>query len=315
MLGSTSKIALEALLDKDNIGLEAASVKQTILNDIKEKAATWSSKIIAFFSSNGKAFLTRITNLHNAFKSKLVAAKEKLSTFKNDADVYVKAHPYKTIAAALSACVAVVSIVAFTGRMLPSVTNTKAMTQFTTSVAKKINAINWPLGEVTAKVVSGGKKLAVGITLTGAAVGVAKLAQLGWSKVTAEQLDRSLEIVCNSVEKSWNILAPKVTSVSKGIWDFTKATASAAASGFSTGYNALINEREIPKEVSETSIIMDGVHLGAGVFSAAGTVLLFWASSILYGMYKLVSKIIGTTIALCARTISALAHPSSKEYV
>lgn len=315
LLSSSSKLALESLLADDIIALEADTVKQSLIDTIKEKAADWSAKIITFFKDKGSSFLERITTLWDAFKKKLPQAKEKIGALKDTSIAYARTHPYKTIAAALAACASVVGIVTFAGRMLPAVTNSRAMVQFTNALTKNINAVRWPFGKVTATMASGGKRLVIAVAGVGAIGGAVKLAQLGWSKVTVEQLDRSLEVVCNTTEKAWTTLAPKVAAVSKGTFNFVAATAKASATGFKAGYNALIDEREIPKELSEASILKEGVNLGLGGLVATGTVLLFWASSILYGLYTLVSRVIGATIRLCAQTIGALSHPQDKEYV
>lgn len=315
LLTSSSKIAIESLLNKEDVALESDNVKQSIFDSIKEKAAQWSATILTFFKDKGSSLLERVTGLWDSFKKKLPQAKEKLSQLANDSKSYVKAHPYRTIAAAVAACIAVIGIVSFTGRMLPVVKDSKAMVQFTGALTKKVNAIKWPFGAVSLAVKNGGKKVGVTVASAGAVVAGAKLAQLGWSKVTAEQLDRSLEKVCGGLELAWNTLAPKVSAISTGAIEFVKATAIAAGRGFKSGYNALIDEREIPKQVSEASLLMDGLHIGMGVSVAAGTVLLFWASSVIYAVYKLATSIIGKTLQLCSQTMSNISHMPHKEYV
>lgn len=316
LLNTASRIALEAL-DEGEFGLEADKTKQSIIDTIKEKAAQWSLKVISFFKNKSASFFGKINSLLDKFKKAMSLAKDKISVKANSTKVYVKAHPYKTVAMALSACVAVMGLIAFTGRMLPTVSSSKAMIQFTNTFKNKVAEIRWPFGEVSAKVISGGKKVALAVAAVGAVGGLGKLVQLGWSNVTAEQLDKGLEKVCGGLEKTWMTLAPKVSTIGNTVIDLTKNTFKAGIGGFNIGYNALVNEREnrYNVDITEKEILKETAQIGLGGVVAAGTVVLFWASSIIYALYKLMITIVGGTVNLCYRTMQSLSHPVEKEYV
>ena len=314
LLSTSSHMALEALLEHD-MALEGDVGKQSIIASIQDKAAQWSAKILSFFKDKSSALIKKVSDLWATFKEKLPLAKEKIAQSVQSGKEYVKAHPYRVVAGALAAAISVMGIVSFAGRMLPTVTNSKAMVTFSNALVTKINAVKWPFGPVGANVVSGGKKVAVSVAAVGAVAGTAKLAHLGWTKINAEQLDRGLETLCGGIEHAWDFLAPKVTTLAKGAVSLVTNTFKTGVAGFAAGHDAFVDQREIPKTLSETSILQEGRNIAVGGLMAAGTVLLFWGSSILYVLYTLLSKVIGAAVRLCVDTIQRLSHPTSKEYV
>lgn len=301
---SLNAIALESV--NDNMALES------ILDSLKDKMTTWSAKVLNLFSETGGKVLTTLKGLWTRLKASTEVVKKKVFDTTDKAQRYAKAHPYKTLAAALTAAVAVTGIVAFAARGLPSYRNAKELPRFMEKLVEMIGKIRWPFGPVVPKLINGGKKIAVTAAAATAAAGVATIAKLGWSRMNVESLDHTFDKIYDGIVDGWKHSQEKTVRVLKDGWTIAKGMYRGITMGASVGYNSGIEgPHERMTNAENAKHMLDGV---GGILLATFAVGVV---SVGYVLYHLVRTIVCGAFRLVNATMNALSNssPANEQYI
>ena len=200
-----SQLALEALGDK-----------------MKETSAKWSAKIMHVVKSSGEMLMKVLNPLWDKISmvtSKLVSG---VWDKTKAASSYVKAHPYKTIAAIIAAVSAVAAIVAYVASGAPaSGAKMDVMMSFVNRTREQIGKIKLPGGDIIAKVSENGMKLSLEMkTHAGAAINTAKavvdkvsVEALGWSQIAVKAIGGQLNRAWDVTKHSWTALGTRSTKL------------------------------------------------------------------------------------------------------
>ena len=179
-----STLGLEAIdPSHDEIALEA------IGNDIREKSAQWSAKIIGFFNDGTKAITEKISSLWDSVKAKIEPFTTAAWDAAKSAASVVKAHPYKTILIALAAVASAFAVVSFVGTSLPvgAVTNGK-MQSFMLRLQTAYSNINLPAGKMKTIASMDGRLVLATIETAEKPIVGGSVASLGWTLNTAKAI-------------------------------------------------------------------------------------------------------------------------------
>lgn len=314
--GLLSSVSLEAIaLESNTDEIRAQIAVESLIDTLKEKAASWSSKILDFFSSTGTNFFSGLGNILSSIKDKFSRAKESLGQSISNGLEYAKVHPVESVIKAIGACAATISILIFAGRMLPVLRHVTKLLPLAKSIIKMINGIKWPFGPIKAFLSKNSRR----IVLDGGAVigagALVKLAHVGWTSSSANEIEHGLERVYHDTERAWNTFKPKIITGVNETVAFSKTVASATKQGTQIGYDALYNEREEPKEFSERSLLLGTARLGTAVIGGSVMFFVTMTTSILYALFKLMRIVIGGTFRLGASCADGLLNPKSKDYV
>jgi ElaB/YqjD/DUF883 family membrane-anchored ribosome-binding protein len=191
-VNTLSSVAIEALKDQAN-----------------EKAASWSAKIVAFFTNAAEKatsiFKTTLDKINTTFK----VISEKSEQIFDSSVAYAKAHPYKTVLSVLAAAVLVLGVIKFAGTSAPGVGSTGAqMRSYTDKIRTMIKGIKLPFGKVSVGTVGEASIPTVSVETTSLVVASEKLSVLGWTKAT-------LTSIMKQVDSLWNTFSTSM----KPVWD------------------------------------------------------------------------------------------------
>lgn len=158
LLTSTAldKIALENNSQECNDNLNSKLALEAISDEIKDKVAKWSAKLLNLAKKSGEVLSKIITPIWERIKKYAELAKEKIGN--NPAIQYVKTHPYETIFYSISAIVAVYATMSFAIQAYPALTAPESvLVTFNKNLVNKLRMIKLPWGKVYTKVTMDGK--------------------------------------------------------------------------------------------------------------------------------------------------------------
>lgn len=273
---SHNEIALESLLDK-----------------AKEKIATWSAKVLSFT----KSAQLKITNLFNPLLNKLKEYSkkviDKVFSKADGAKKYVKAHPYKTIAAAILAVLAVIGVGQFIIRGFPLFRNASRIPQFMSTVGRMISKIKYPLGKIATSYSKGGTVLKVTIASGGFITGAGTIAALGWTKDKVANLYREYSQIKVNSETLTSGSSNLIKNVATDGIAFVKGVYQGSMKGFDSGYYAAADEGGVRQ-------------VGSSVVGMTITTFAVIAASAAYIVYKLITGVVIGTLKVICITLNAL---------
>lgn len=185
LLSSTAidKVALETMTPECGDSLNSKIALEAISEEIKEKVAKWSAKILGYVKKAGDILSKIVTPIWEKIKEYAVAAKEKISD--NSVVQYVKTHPYETIFMSIVAVTSIYAATSFALKAYPSITApSSAFTKFNESLLNKLRMIKLPWGKIYTKATIDGKTIMCEVipevvekTVKSGATG-----KLGWTK-------------------------------------------------------------------------------------------------------------------------------------
>lgn len=228
-----SGTALESLgLEALTNGVDGKSVAdiayESLMTNVKEKAAAWSAKILSFV----KSATSKMVAVVKAIVAKVtVAAKavgEQTWDAAKAASETVKAHPYKTIMTALGAVATVVGVIMYVNTSLPVGTVTNgALDHFLTKLNVMIKSIKFPGMKIYTKTLVDGKLVMAQVeTAEQLARSTDKLSALGWTKNTLSaiiaQATKYGNTIIDGVSKFWNTFGKPVERVASKIFFLPK---------------------------------------------------------------------------------------------
>jgi hypothetical protein len=158
LLSSTAldKIALENNVPECGDSLNSSIALEALAEEIKDKAARWSAKLLSMSKKTGEVLSKVITPVWEKIKKYAELAKEKIAN--NPAVQYVKTHPYETIFYAITAIVTIYATVSFAVQAYPALTAPdSALIAFNKNLVNKLRMIKLPWGKVYTKVTMDGK--------------------------------------------------------------------------------------------------------------------------------------------------------------
>lgn len=202
---SLETIALEDLRVND-----LTTVAVEALNEqANEKAASWSAKIVAFFTNAAERatsiFKTTLDKINITFK----VISEKSEQIFDSSVAYAKAHPYRTVLGVLGAAVLVLGVIKFAGASAPGVGSTGAqMRSYTDKIRTMIKGIKLPFGKVNVGTVGEAGVATVSVETSSLVTTTEKLSVLGWTKATFTN-------IMKQVDNLWNTFSTAM----KPVWD------------------------------------------------------------------------------------------------
>jgi hypothetical protein len=310
--GLLSGTSLEAIAI-ESIGTHGSSDPETMMalesrvDKIKEKTPKMSAKIVSLFKKTGSGVSSIISSLWDKIKTAFKKAKDKVFSAADATKKYAKVHPYKTIALAVAALVAVVGLVTFTSGSLTTIKDTKSLVAFNKQLAGAITKIKWPFGKITTTLSKHGTKIAVAVANIGAIAGAATLLKLGWNKLSAENVMTHLENAEDALTNSW----PTIQGKSLSILEDTTTMAKGLTRAATTGYHA--SQGSNPDVPTSRKISF-------GITGALISTFIVGVISIVYTLYHLIRVIVIGVMKLCPATFNKLSGasdsaPAQNQYV
>lgn len=311
---SKNAIALESMGFHTSQEPESQMALESLLDTIKEKMASWSSKILSMIKDTGSKLMKTISGLWDRLKELTKTVKEKAFDKIEKSKNIVKAHPARTIAAVATAALTVVTILTFTARGLPTPSKAKELPEFLTKVSEKINKIQWPFGKIASKI-SNNKRLTVSIVGATGAVTAATIAKLGWTKSIIDTTSNMFDKVGNQIRSVWPDVQEKSINATRDIWTITKGMVVGGVEGARTGWN-VTGSIDTPGS-TEGQILNTGVKASGAVIGATFTMFSVGVASLFYTLFKLLQIVVVGGFRLICSTYNHLLQstPLSQRYI
>lgn len=304
-LTPTAKLLLgtTGLISANDVGLESSDslvdldqelALETLNQKIKETAAKWAGKIMQIAKSGADAILSALSPIYTAVAAKVKTVVAKAGDLVMGGVAYAKAHPYKTILAALGAVAATVAIVSFVGSGLPALGATNAaMKSFMTKLGTMFRGVRMPYGKITTRVVMNGEVImAEVIPAESMVVGSSSIGALGWTKSAITAVSHQLGSVWTALSTSVRVLSGRVVSTARKI--FTSPLLS-------------------PSGLGETVTRKTGAPLAGWmsqqILASQYMRLLF---KIIPNIFSLVSAVFRQMLQLVKSTFTGLSHPTAQ---
>lgn len=310
LLSSTAleTIALESF--KDSTKAEADLALESLGEKVKEKSAAMSAKVLKVFQSTGE----RISSVIKPLWDKVDALAKKVGTKTWNAAQYagktVKAHPYATVVAVITAIAAVAGIILFSGKSMPAAgAKPEALTAFNKRVSDMISGIKWPFGKVSASV-DGGKLKTVVEGVAGGAPTEA-IDKLKWNQAAIKSVTGQLDRALTAIKGAGDHLGNRGSAIAKSVGDFATTTGNT----FKVYTDDFVNRTEkLSEEIDNSTRFKDLADKDmpylsdAKIFGKAGGLVAYvtYISLIGVAIYKLIKFIVVGGIKLIIRTFRAL---------
>jgi hypothetical protein len=204
---SISTVGLESWHVKSPDSTESRIALESITEKMKDIAGKWSAKIMEVAGSFGKKIMSVIDPIWNKITATVNRLTSKTWEGTKAAGSYAKAHPVKTLIAAVAAIAAVAGVIALvsTGMNPGQFANESQLTTFLHRVSDKISGIKWPFGKITADVVDNGKTIKCVVESAGnyspGLNAVGEVAGPGAIKTIFSQLGRAVKMIKEYVGK------------------------------------------------------------------------------------------------------------------
>lgn len=213
--------ALEFFATQNVDNLESDIALEALTDKIKQKMTEWAAKII----SAAKGMTDTVTSILSTLWTKVSEQGKMLTASVWDkakvAGATIKAHPYKTLAAMITAAAVVVAIIALVASGMPGAyANETVLKSFIFKIQDMIKTIKLPFGKINVSTLADGTKIVCNIDqTTKMTAGAAKLVDLGWTQNAVKAMSGSLNRVWSSLKINASAISTKVVSSVKFVND------------------------------------------------------------------------------------------------
>lgn len=224
-------MGLESMNDNTMSAKDSQIATEALGEMVKQKAAEWAAKVIAFFSKAIKKVTELVGSLWTKISDSAKVLGEKTWDGAVAAKNYVKAHPYKTILMVLAAAAVVVGIVGFVTGSAPGVGCTRAaLASFMNKIRTMASGIKLPFGKVVTDTVGDGDIVQMALKNMGPNVPVeGSLGVLGWTKASFEAITKQSKHLWESfgtvIKPIWEKYIKPVERVVSAVGFFPKVAA------------------------------------------------------------------------------------------
>lgn len=309
--GLLTGTALEALA-VESVGIhngcdsETLIAIESLIDKAKEKTAEWAAKLITFFKEGPSKVIDHITDLYNRIKDKANTLKETLFSKANSAKLYVKAHPYKTVAMALAAAIIVIGIVTFTTRAIPTYKNASQLPAVLHKVDGMLDKVKWPFGKIVTTFNSAGTKMKIAIAGVTAVPAAMTVAHLGWSDLALSGAAGQASKLSTETTGVWPAFKRATVSVASTAYTMAKGIVQGGITGAKAGWYPIkqVQPSDLYNPIPPLlRLMVAGAGMTLGAFSVA-------VVSITYLIYQLIKGIVVGTLNLLHGTCVALGDAS-----
>lgn len=214
LLSETSVLALEAYAPGDVAATEA------LVGAIAGKVKEWAGRAVQTVKNTGSKLKSLLTGMMSKIQGIMSTVHQKASSAINYAKQTVKAHPYATIVAALTAALAVGGVIAVAVGAIPTLGVTASVGGVTQALVNAVAGIKWPFGSFSVVTSKAGSGMRLVYTALKNAPSAAKesLQSLGWGTNSLGSLSSKASgvtgMVTNSVSSLGNAFSKAATSLS-----------------------------------------------------------------------------------------------------
>jgi len=299
---SRDQAALESLTADADLALES------LLTSFKEKVASWAGKVLALVKDTGKAVIEKIKSLGAKIAAALGDSKDAAVAQGKDLEAKVKAHPYKTVLAALAAAGAVVGVVAFAAGNLGAVLTASKVPWLLKTLAGMIGKIAWPFGKIMPQVVKD-HKLLVTVVAVPTVTAAAGIATLGWANQSSSVLAEKIRHVVDSVGRAWDKVKEKATPIVTTGATMAKGIGSGTIAGAKAGFGAASKNPTVKYHSAGTGEHALGGTLLSGLFGLTGAVIVGGSAvlvSVLHILFHLIRVIVFGALNMVSSGVTAI---------
>lgn len=201
---------------------ESQMALESLGEKIKEKATEWATKILHVVKAAGEKISAVLGAVWAKISSTVSALSSKAWDATKAAGETIKAHPYASAAAIVTAIAAVAGVIAFaaSGAPIPG-TKSEAYVAFMAKMRAMIAKIPVPNGgSIKATLNSAGTKIGVVVEKGVAQAQGASLKALGWTQSQVKALGNQLGRAWELIKSNWGKLAAKASQMAGGAGKF-----------------------------------------------------------------------------------------------
>lgn len=221
---------LPVALESFDCDLEAAV--ESVFHHAQQEAIKWANKIL----DSAKGLYNRVMSTVSPIVKQIGEKAEKLSHYTWDkaqeATKYAKAHPYRTVIAAVAAIGAATALYMYLGNSCrDGVSSPEKVKPFLKNVAQKAESIKSPNVEIKAEVISDGSTMTTTYRVIDTPVPEEKLTTLGWTAQTIGNIGKTVGAAFGSFSRSAMAVGQGLKQTAQETATFTTNAATRTASG------------------------------------------------------------------------------------
>jgi ElaB/YqjD/DUF883 family membrane-anchored ribosome-binding protein len=223
---SLDVLGMENFANQDADKLESAMATESLIEKIKEKAAAWAAKIIGFTKSSLNAVLGMLTKIKDQIVEKGTALVTATWDAAKSGARVVKAHPYKTVIAAIGTAAAIMGVVALMAAP-GTYASVDSLRAFAVKLRDAVANIKPPFNKVKVEMVDGkffNSAIVVDVangvetvTSTTAITTTYSQVELGWTQSAVKLALAQFSKLWNTTKAALTAIPGKVVEIAKKI--------------------------------------------------------------------------------------------------
>lgn len=278
---------------------------ESLLTAFKEKVAKWAGQVLDLVKNTGRALLDKIKSISTKILDLLNKTKDGAVAKGKDLQAKIKAHPVKTVLAAVAAIAGVIGVVSFATGNFGMVLKASKIPVFLKGLASLIGKITWPFGKLVPQVIKD-HKIAVTIVGIPTATTAVAVGTLGWANQSSSTLAEKIRNAVDGISRGWSHVKEKVAPMVSSAGTMAKGIAVGTAAGFRAGLSVADRNASVSYHSAGSGEHSIFGSILTGLFGVAGAVTVGGATvivSVLNVLYHLIKTIVFGTLDLVASTI------------